>query len=346
LSGDNEAVKKLLTQLRLVAYVFVATLLLLEIGVRFSGYSEHHMSDPIYTSVSPSKDIPYVHKANLVSARARGLAVINTDSLGLRSEAAGAQYGPKTENEYRIAVAGDSVTFGEGIHRTEDTFCAMLERELNRAQNKIKVRVFNYGVSAYSVKQMTAILKHRMQEIDPDFVMMAIGPTDFDLSRTPSVDSKGNLIVNNPSVFFPRDSVHRQILRKMHLVYLVRELGSRWFDRKPSVRERLINGEIPESYKYIVQFKEIAEDYGIRYAIVLLPFPESKMNPLKTQLQKDKISFLDLSPLTNEFTLEEYKASAFDPHPSSKVHSRIGETLAHYFLSEGPLIAARQAGNL
>jgi len=57
-----------------------------------------------------SKDIPYVRRPNLINARARGLAIINTDALGLCSKTAGATYGAKEQKEYRITIVGDSVT--------------------------------------------------------------------------------------------------------------------------------------------------------------------------------------------------------------------------------------------
>jgi hypothetical protein len=99
-------------------------------------------------------DIPYVHKPSLTQARARGPAVINTDSLGLRAKTAGATYGIKRSNEYRIAIVGNFCTFGEGIARTGGTFVQVLEDTLNQQQQAVTVKVFNYGASAYSVKKM------------------------------------------------------------------------------------------------------------------------------------------------------------------------------------------------
>jgi hypothetical protein len=52
-------------------YLLFVTLPLIENGVRMWGYSERHIYDPIYTSFDPSEDIPYIHKPNLVHARAR-----------------------------------------------------------------------------------------------------------------------------------------------------------------------------------------------------------------------------------------------------------------------------------
>jgi hypothetical protein len=76
-------------------HLLLVAFLMLEIGVRIWGYSESHTYDPIYTSFEPSEDIPYIHKPNLIQAQARGLPVINTDSLGLRSKTSGTVYGPQ-----------------------------------------------------------------------------------------------------------------------------------------------------------------------------------------------------------------------------------------------------------
>ncbi|HVF42957.1 MAG TPA: hypothetical protein VM936_08105, partial [Pyrinomonadaceae bacterium] len=80
-------------RLLFAAYLSAATLALLEVGVRVSGYSEHHLCDPIYARFGDApEEIPYVHRANLRAARGRGLSVVNTDSLGLRSAVSGETY--------------------------------------------------------------------------------------------------------------------------------------------------------------------------------------------------------------------------------------------------------------
>src|ERR1700749_2603693 len=112
-----------LKRLLLLVYLSAATFALLEVGVRVSGYSEHHLCGPIYARFEEApEEIPYVHRPNLSGARGRGLSVVNTDSLGLRSIVAGESYGARGQGEYRIAVVGDSVTFGEGVREGADTF--------------------------------------------------------------------------------------------------------------------------------------------------------------------------------------------------------------------------------
>ena len=75
--------------------------------------------------------------------------------------------------------------------------------------------------------------------------------------------------------------------------------------------------------------------------IALLPGPPGKVwGALPGQLERDRVRHVDLSFLSSEFSEEEYRASRFDPHPSSAVHRRIGEALAAYVREES-LIGTR-----
>jgi hypothetical protein len=324
--------RRLSKRLVFAAYVALATSLLLEGAVRLSGYSEHHICDPIYMPFAAApEDIPYVHKPNLSHVRARGLAVINTDSLGLRSKTVGEKYRPREANEYRIALVGDSVTFGEGVNQTEDTFAQVLEDTLNRDQSGHRVKVFNFGASAYSVAVMAATLRRRMLEVEPNLVLMAIIPSDFNLSRTPSVDAWGYLSDKKLSGFLPRDSAVRLPLRKLHSLYLLRDIISPWVDSNRGAEQILSAREIPNSYSFVREFKGTAEQQKLAYTIVLLP-SISDFGDVPIQLRRDGVSFVDLSTIRTEFAAERFHAGRFDPHPSALVHKRIGEKLAQYVL--------------
>jgi len=311
--------------------VVLITLGAFEVVVRIWGYSQRHIYDPIYTAFDHSPDIPYIHKANLIQARARGLAVIDTDSLGLRTKRAGAVYGFKGANEYRIGIVGDSCTFGEGVTRTEDTFAEVLEAMLNREQKAVNVKVFNYGVSAYSVKEMAATLQVRMLDIQPDLVVMAIIPQDFNLARTPTVDDAGYLIDQKLSRLSPPGSMTRQVIRGIHLIYVLRDMGAHWLFRPSDIADVLSRGEIPETFDHVRRFRTIAAQRGVPYVVMLLPARRQGVwGRVPDQMMRDNIAHIDLSSLGNEFTDEQYMASRFDPHPSPAVHHRIGETLADY----------------
>lgn len=313
--------------------LLAATFAMLEIGVRLLGYSERYMFDPIYTSSDESNDIPYVYKPNLANVRAMGGIVINTDSLGLRAKVSGARYGRKLAREYRIAMAGDSFTFGTGVAAVEDTFAEVLEKTLNSKQADLRIQVFNYGVGAYSVKEMVSTLRHRMLAIEPDLVIMAIIPEDFDLDRAPRINSEGYLISRKRSGLLSPDSYIRQLIRDVHSVYFLRDIAGRILASRDAVPMTTIDG-YSISYQYLLQFNKTAKEHKRASLIVLLPSMQSEFGQVSSQLYRDNVAFLDLSALRHEFTEHAFKASRFDGHPSAAVHHRIGEELAEYLLRD------------
>lgn len=345
MKGNSNSKKKINAFLKKILYIIylpVIILIFLEIGVRIWGYSGHYISDPIYRPFDNAEDIPYIHKPNLVNARARGLSIINTDSLGLRSKTAGVKYNRKKDNEYRITIVGDSVTFGEGIKRNEDIFSQVLEDNLNQKQSVVKVKVFNYAASAYSVKEMVATFKYRMIDLEPDLALMAIIPDDFDLSRVAGVDKWGYSVNYKMSGFVSKDSVIKRLLRKVHLTYVLRDIHYRWLNKKQNMSDESSRVELPESYEYIKQFKETSEEFHVPYGIVLLPTVNNRFtNLISEQLDKDNITFVDLTSIGNEFTADQFMASKFDGHPSYLVHRKIGEILAAYIMQNLLRISTR-----
>jgi hypothetical protein len=325
--------RRVLKRLLFVGYVSAASFALLEAGVRVSGYSEHHLCEPIYARFDAApEEIPYVHRPNLSGARGRGLSVVNTDSLGLRSTVPGETYGARAAGEYRIAVVGDSVTFGEGVRDGSDTFAKVLEAALNRVQACARVRVFNFGASAYSVRVMEATLRRRMLAVEPNLVLLAIIPADFNLARTPGVDSHGYLSDDKLSGFLSRDSRARLVLRRLHSLYLLRDVIYPLLDRGTKAEDVMTAGGVPDSYSFVKAFDEDAKRSGVDCRVVLLPSLNASFRPVVERLKEDGVSFVDLSSLSSEFTPEQFRASRFDRHPSALVHRRIGEALAEQIL--------------
>ncbi len=309
-------------------YLGLVSVILLEVAVRLWGYSNHYIYDPIYTPFPSCQDIPYVHKPCLEHARARGLAVINTDSLGLRSDEACARYGQKNEQEIRIAVAGDSVTFGEGVPETSGTYCFQLEKILAKCLER-QVTVFNFGVSAYSVREMAATAACRMPEVQPDIMIMAVIPEDFNLGRTGTVDRWG-YTVHASSDIAEKDSKIKKVLRSIHLTYLIRDVYYSLSNKNETDKQE----EVPESYEYLKKFRKAAITHNAIPVVALLPsLGHSFSDEFKERLHRDNVLFIDLSDIVSQFSKRDYMASAFDPHPSPPVHRVIAERIADYLLS-------------
>ena len=319
--------RRLIKTLLYMLFVLAVVVVGVEVGVRIWGYSEHYIYDPIYMAYDGAEDIPFVHKPDLRDVRGRGNARLDTDGRGLRSLDPDAP--PATGDDvYRIAIMGDSITFGEGVENTADTYCEVLETELDRAMPDRDVEVFNFGVSAYSVREMAATLRRRTGAVEPDLVLMAVIPHDFELARVPVVDKYGYTFNRQASGFVPKDSRFKRLLRNVRLVYVLRDLRMRWRtrdrSRKPTDFETL-----PDTYRYVADFAACARERGLDYRIVLLPnHAGHRFGVVEEQLVRDGIPYLDLTGLADEFSREAYLASPFDRHPSAAVHRRIGEALA------------------
>lgn len=77
----------------------------------------------------------------------------------------------KPPGTYRIALLGDSIAAGYRIQRTEDTFPALLERNLRAA--RLPVEVLNFGVTGYNTQQEVETLRARALVFAPDLVLVA-----------------------------------------------------------------------------------------------------------------------------------------------------------------------------
>ncbi len=85
----------------------------------------------------------------------------------------------KPAGVYRIAVIGDSVTFGKGV-LLEDTYTKILEKELPSLCNK-KIEVLNFGVYGYNTEQEVAVIKEHVLKYHPDMIIMLYTLNDPDV---------------------------------------------------------------------------------------------------------------------------------------------------------------------
>jgi len=311
-------------------------MLMLELVIRVWGYAESNIYDPIYTAYPQSEDIPYIHKPNLKQARARGLVIFDTDKLGLRSLHPNNSVLENSDLLVRVALLGDSVTFGEGVSQTKDTFCQVAEDQLNQNCEDGTFLVYNFGVSAYSVQEMAATARERIQAVSPDLVIMALIPDDFNLGRTPEVDKYGYHYNQQLSGFISKDSIFKRALRKVRISYLFRNLINqlRYMNSDQGTPEAIeVKLLLPDSFAFVRAFVANMQQQNLEYLILLLPSnSNSDFDPVAKALENDSISYLDLRGIFDQFTLDDFNASAFNRHPSALVHQTIGQDIAEYII--------------
>lgn len=111
--------------------------------------------------------------------------VYQVNELGFRSRPVEHK---KPKGVFRIALLGDSVTYGTGIDEA-DTLAALLEPLLTEATGRT-VEVVNCGVPATNTGQQVALLKYRVNSIQPDLVLIC--STIVDASGYGVVGGPGN----------------------------------------------------------------------------------------------------------------------------------------------------------
>jgi lysophospholipase L1-like esterase len=95
-----------------------------------------------------------------------GWATIN--HLGLRGVP---PESPKPAGSLRVLVAGDSTTFGWGVHDHE-TYSAVLEQMVRRHTSNVRDSVVNAGVNTYDLGQTSRLLRHFAPRLQPDLILI------------------------------------------------------------------------------------------------------------------------------------------------------------------------------
>lgn len=115
----------------------------------------------------------------------------------------------KRQDVRRIAVIGDSFTFGAGVN-VEDAYPAQLQQLLN--QRNLRSEVMNFGVVNHDMWQHYEMLKARVLAYEPDLVILTIFTNDLESSIAPQ-HRTGDYEGSNP--FEKRGA--RGVLRKSAL---------------------------------------------------------------------------------------------------------------------------------
>ena len=89
------------------------------------------------------------------------------NSLGYR----GPEIKGKGANTLRVICLGGSTTFGLGLYY-EDTYPKLLGNRLNGISRGLNFEVINAGMPAMVLQQITELIKHEMEHLQPDIIIL------------------------------------------------------------------------------------------------------------------------------------------------------------------------------
>ena len=245
------------------------------------------------------------------------------NSLGFREREISKQ---KPTGVYRIAVVGDSLTYGQGIAE-QDRFSRMIERRLNGG--KINYQVYNFGIPGAETIDHIGFLDD-VFEIDPDFILLQWYSNDVEGHDKSARPVSYRLI--------PSDYLSGILLRIFAVVYLVNGqwkalqsqfgLVSSYVDSM-NVRFSDIKSENSQrSIRELNEFITFVKDKNIPLGIVMFPncfhaeggvekFPfDFLFDRVIDTCHKNDIQCIDTRPEFAKANLKELWVNRFDQHPS------------------------------
>jgi hypothetical protein len=182
------------------------------------------------------------------------------------------QYGIRDDHaevptaEKRIALLGDSVTFGIGLSQDE-TLPAMLQWVMDPSRQEIAV--INMGVPGYGLREVFALLKEKNAIYRVTDVVYLMNPNDFSWRDT---------------VYEGADNGNYRLYRRPAIasVFLIRKAIYRWHKSEsiPYMKETLVSvswyrwmfaGNRVRGYDVLSDMKLYAEENQIDLTVMLLP---------------------------------------------------------------------------
>jgi len=221
-------------------------------------------------------------------------------------------------DSYRLALTGDSFTFGNGIS-ADSTLPALLESRLRK--NVADVQVLNCGVPGYNAPNVQQLLQHRVLPLKPDFVVYVFMPNDVEPSRLPAdipadatIDSFHNFPLGSALLQWGGVRV-KQTLRKMGAASTSGSIAK--------VARSFHEGGRQRVSLALSAMKQLCLEHEIPFAVATYPFlatpnPYTEIdNWVLAYCKAHKIPTINLrEAYPPEEDLSNYWTNIFDPHPN------------------------------
>ncbi|MEM6792478.1 MAG: SGNH/GDSL hydrolase family protein [Acidobacteriota bacterium] len=224
----------------------------------------------------------------------------------------------KDEGEVRVAFIGDSVTLGYG-EEEPTIFVRRFERSIRGLQNP-GVVALNFGIDGYSTPQIAELLRARVLDFSPDFVVYTLCLNDFDF--TSSAGEKV-LYFRKPRSFF--------LVKLEHLVRRLRGVDFHTHSFRKN-RQRV--------FDEIAEMQRLSDGADANFLLVVLPIFPVDVNSFAAyshlEIHDALRDFAGRAGLETLDALTTFRNAGGPPrayandiwHPNPEGHRVIGEALA------------------
>jgi len=253
---------------------------------------------------------------------------VSLNSHGFR----GGEFPPRQEGVLRVALVGDSFTFGSAV-AVPNTLAARLEAAL--IEGGTPAQVLNLGVPGYTAGNVAAVVEHKALALEPDVVVYVFYANDV-LPLPAWEEISPDAVIDGMHGF----TGHSALLQWTNVRF--RQYALRWFDKQltrqtPEMsRDEWEEGGGERVRAAIVRMRDVCAARGARLLVAGYPnltFPEH--NPFRPideaaagVCDELGVAFVDLlEAFGQERDLTRYWASVFDTHPNGAANACVGAFL-------------------
>ncbi len=252
------------------------------------------------------------------------------NSLGFRGD----EYPlDKKEGVLRIAVIGDSVTWGYAEVR--DTYPNIMERLLKDKLGRDDIEILNFGVEGTDTKHHLRILEERVMEFNPDLVILGFCLNDI------------RFLELNPAVLMFLENMKFADYIFMKLVNFTTSVRARLkIVTSDSYFKEILNlynvpSEVSELRNVVSAMKKVLDEREIGFAVVIFPFRQQFFNnpsftpqrAVKDICREAGIPVLDLYSMLRKHDPERLYLKGDVVHFSSYGNKVIAESITQFLYS-------------
>jgi hypothetical protein len=242
----------------------------------------------------------------------------------------------KRPSEYRIAVIGDSISFGGGVKHVDDRFSNLLEKKLR--QDSLDVSVYNLAMSGINTDEEIRQFQG-LRHLDFDLLVWQYFLND----ASPTTDSAGSrILLENKESFTPVPLVKFITTRSFFADFIYWRLSSKYDQTFRQLAQADLNAyENPNIFQLhqaqIKQFLDQLKQENLPVVVIIFPFlyqtPYQELADKHYQQMIDLFenygatAVIDLANALKPYPPQQLIASRFDSHPNTLVHRLAADLL-------------------
>jgi len=263
------------------------------------------------------------------------LVILETNSAGLRDK----EYSiAKTDDDFRVAVIGDSFVMADGI-AIEETFHSLLEEKLNNERRDFTYQFINFGVSAYSLRQYLEVMKHKALEYDPDLILVGFCPRND--QYIPEEQEYREVPKTYP--FFHFYSIQALIDISKRGTYYDDDI---YYMQKELTRNEPFSGKQNRFMTQVFsEMNDFSKQNNIPIIVIYIDifYNEKFADRLEEIVLKNDLYFVNASLPFRGKDIDDYIIYPIDSHPNGEAHQLFADVLYDYlFLDKNNHFLSRE----